>query len=85
MAAEVVTPEQYFGDVVNDLTTRRAQIVEVAASAGDTRVIYLRVPLANMFGYATALRSVTQGRATYTMEPDSYQPVPEDQQRELLA
>jgi elongation factor G len=84
MAAEVVTPEQYFGDVVNDLTTRRAQIVEVSASAGDTRTIDLRVPLANMFGYATALRSLTQGRATYTMEPDSYQPVPEDQQQELI-
>lgn len=85
MAAEVVTPEQYFGDVVNDLTTRRAQIIEVTASSGDTRTIDLRVPLANMFGYATALRSLTQGRATYTMEPDSYQPVPEDQQRELVS
>ncbi len=84
MAAEVITPEQYFGDVVNDLTTRRAQIVEVKASTGDTRVIELRVPLANMFGYATALRSLTQGRATYTMEPDSYQPVPQEQQQELL-
>ncbi|MFW5784530.1 MAG: elongation factor G, partial [Spirochaetota bacterium] len=85
MAAEVVTPEQYFGDVVNDLTTRRAQIVEVKESTGDTKTIELRVPLANMFGYATALRSLTQGRATYNMEPHSYEPVPADQQRELLA
>ncbi len=84
MAAEVVTPEQYFGDVVNDLTTRRAQIVEVKAGAGDVRTIELKVPLANMFGYATALRSLTQGRATYTMEPDRYEPVPEQQQRELV-
>ena len=84
MAAEVVTPEQYFGDVVNDLTTRRAQIVEVESSAGDAKTIQLRVPLANMFGYATALRSLTQGRATYSMEPHSYEPVPPDQQRELI-
>ncbi len=84
MAAEVVTPEDYFGDVVNDLTTRRAQIIEVKASAGDTKTIDLRVPLANMFGYATAVRSLTQGRATYSMEPHSYEPVPTDQQEELL-
>ena len=85
MLAEVVTPEQYFGDVVNDLTTRRAQIVEVTSAAGDSKTIQLRVPLANMFGYATALRSVTQGRATYSMEPHSYEPVPAEQQRELLS
>jgi elongation factor G len=84
MAAEVVTPEQYFGDVVNDLTTRRAQIVQVNASAGDAKMIELRVSLANMFGYATALRSLTQGRATYNMEPHSYEPVPPNQQQELL-
>jgi len=84
MAAEVVTPEQYFGDVVNDLTTRRAQIMEVKASGGDTRLIELKVPLANMFGYATALRSVSQGRATYSMEPDRYEPVPIEKQRELV-
>jgi len=85
MLAEVVTPEQYFGDVVNDLTTRRAQIVEVTSATGDSKTIELRVPLANMFGYATALRSVTQGRATYSMEPHSYEPVPVEQQRELLS
>jgi len=85
MLAEVVTPEQYFGDVVNDLTTRRAQIVEVTSATGDSKTIELRVPLANMFGYATALRSVTQGRATYSMEPHSYEPVPAEQQRELLS
>jgi len=84
MAAEVVTPEQYFGDVVNDLTTRRAQLVEVKTTAGNTRTIDLRVPLVNMFGYATALRSLTQGRATYSMEPDRYQPVPDEQQRQIV-
>jgi len=84
MAAEVVTPEEYFGDVLNDLTTRRAQIIQVKTGAGDIRTIELKVPLANMFGYATALRSLTQGRATYTMEPDRYEPVPEDQQEQLV-
>jgi len=84
MRAEVITPEQYFGDVLNDLTTRRAQIVEVKATSGDTRAIEFKVPLANMFGYATALRSLTQGRATYTMEPDRYEPVPEQQQQQIV-
>jgi elongation factor G len=77
MAAEIVTPEAYMGDVVNDLNSRRAQIDSMVASAGDTQTIHARVPLACMFGYSTALRSVSQGRATYTMQPQSYQPVPD--------
>ena len=77
MAAEVVTPEQYMGDVVNDLNIRRAEIESMVAGAGDTQTILASVPLATMFGYSTALRSLTQGRATYTMEPKSYQPVPD--------
>ncbi len=83
MLAAVVTPDQYFGDVVNDVTTRRAQIVDVEPIGGNARTINLRVPLANMFGYATALRSLTQGRATYSMEPDRYDPVPQDKLEEL--
>ena len=83
MAAEVLTPDQYFGDVVNDLTTRRAHILDVKQTGGNARTIELRVPLANMFGYATALRSLTQGRATYTMQPDRYEPVPKEKQEEL--
>jgi len=84
MAAEVVTPDQYFGDVINDLTTRRAQIQHTDITSGETRVIELRVPLANMFGYATGLRSLTQGRATYTMHPDRYEPVPAQEQQKLV-
>ncbi len=84
MLTEVVTPDEYFGDVVNDLTTRRAQILKVEPISGNARTISLRVPLANMFGYATALRSVSQGRATYSMEPDRYERVPQDKQDELL-
>lgn len=75
MSTEVVTPEQYMGDVVNDLNTRRAEIDKMVAGAGDTQTIHARVPLSAMFGYSTTLRSLSQGRATYTMEPQSYQPV----------
>ncbi len=77
MAAEVITPEAYMGDVVNDLNTRRASIDSMVGGAGDTQTIMASVPLVGMFGYSTALRSLTQGRATYTMEPKSYQPVPD--------
>ncbi len=84
MLVEVVTPEQHMGDVVNDLVSRRADIVEMRASAGNTQTIVALVPLANMFGYSTDLRSLTQGRATYTMQPDRYEPVPEERQAEIL-
>lgn len=84
MLVEVVTPEQHMGDVVNDLVTRRGDIIQMRASAGNTQTITALVPLANMFGYSTALRSLTQGRATYTMQPDRYEPVPEERQAEIL-
>ncbi|MGD9517940.1 MAG: elongation factor G [Armatimonadota bacterium] len=84
MLVEVVTPEAHMGDVVNDLVGRRADIVEMQASAGNTQTIVALVPLANMFGYSTALRSLTQGRATYTMQPSRYDPVPEERQVEIL-
>lgn len=74
MHVEVVTPETYMGDVVSDLTARQASIQEMKPSPGDTQTIVAISPLARMFGYATSLRSLTQGRATYTMEPHSYQP-----------
>jgi elongation factor G len=75
MMAEIVTPEGHMGDVVNDLSARRAEIRSMMVGSGDSQVIKARVPLAEMFGYTTTLRSLTQGRATYTMEPESYQPV----------
>ena len=76
MAVEVVTAEEYMGDVIGDLTSRRGKSRgwSSAARAGRSRA---QVPLAEMFGYATDLRSRTQGRATYTMQFDSYQAVPE--------
>jgi elongation factor G len=75
MKVEVLTPEQYMGDVIGDLTARRGRI-EGMEQQGAIRVIRALVPLAEMFGYATALRSATQGRATHTMEPSHYEEVP---------
>jgi len=84
MAVEVVTPDDYMGDVIGDLNGRRGHIGEMGQRAG-SRVITARVPLGEMFGYATDLRSRTQGRASYTMQFDSYQPVPEPIAREIVA
>jgi elongation factor G len=76
MAVEVVTPGDYLGDVIGDLSQRRGQI-EGQEPRGNAQVIKARVPLATMFGYATALRSTTQGRATFTMQFDRYEEVPQ--------
>ena len=84
MAIEVVTPEEYMGDVIGDLNARRGQIGEMAERSG-TRAIIAQVPLAEMFGYATDLRSRTQGRANHTMQFDSYQPVPATISEEIVA
>ena len=75
MAVEVVTPEEYMGSVNGDLSARRGMIHEMEDSPGG-KVIKAEVPLSEMFGYATALRSATQGRATHTMEFKKYAPVP---------
>jgi elongation factor G len=75
MAVEVVTPEDYTGDVISDLTSRRGRVQAMEARSG-AQVISSKVPLAEMFGYATDLRSVTQGRANYTMQFESYEPAP---------
>jgi len=75
MKVEVLTPEPYMGDVMGDLNARRGRI-EGIEQQGAIRVVRAMVPLAEMFGYATALRSATQGRATFTMEPSHYEEVP---------
>jgi elongation factor G len=75
MAVEVVTPEEFMGDVIGDLNRRRGRI-EGMEARGNAQVIRAHVPLAEMFGYATDLRSATQGRATYTMQFDKYSEVP---------
>jgi elongation factor G len=84
MEVEVVTPEDYMGDVIGDLSSRRGK-VEGMEQRGASQVIRAQVPLAEMFGYATDLRSRTQGRATYTMQFHSYQQVPESISREIVA
>jgi elongation factor G len=84
MELEVVTPEDYMGDVIGDLSSRRGK-VESMDSRGPARVVNALVPLAEMFGYATDLRSRTQGRATYTMQFHSYQEVPTAASQEIVA
>ena len=84
MAVEVVTPDDYMGDVIGDISSRRGRI-EGVEQRGSSQVIKGQVPLGDMFGYATDLRSRTQGRATYTMQFHSYQEVPESIAREIVA
>lgn len=75
MKLEVVTPEEFMGDVIGDLSSKRARI-EATEQRGNARVVKTLVPLAEMFGYATALRSLTSGRASFNMEPSHYEEVP---------
>ena len=84
MSVEVVTPEGHLGDVVGDLNSRRGKIGKMEAR-GQNQVVMAQVPLSEMFGYATDLRSRTQGRATYTMQFDSYQQTPASVQEEIVA
>jgi elongation factor G len=84
MAVEVVTPDDYMGDVIGDLSARRGR-VEGMEQRGNSQAIRALVPLADMFGYATDLRSRTQGRATYTMEFKMYAEVPEAIAKEIVA
>ncbi|MCI6506864.1 MAG: EF-Tu/IF-2/RF-3 family GTPase, partial [Olsenella sp.] len=81
---EVETPEQYMGDVMGNLTSRRGKIEGMEDRHG-TKVITAKVPLGEMFGYATDLRSQTQGRASYTMQFDCYEPVPKSVRDEIVA
>jgi elongation factor G len=81
---EVVTPEEYMGDVIGDLSARRGHI-ESMDQRGSDRIVKAQVPLKEMFGYATELRSRTQGRATYTMQFNSYQEVPRSIGEEVIA
>jgi elongation factor G len=81
---EVVTPEEYMGDVIGDLSGRRGRI-ETMDQRGQDRIVKAQVPLAEMFGYATELRSRTQGRATYTMQFNSYQEVPQSIGEQIVA
>ena len=84
MASEVVVPERFLGDVVGDINSRRGRVL-ATEQRGANQVVNSTVPLAEMFGYATDLRSRTQGRATYTMQFDSYQQVPVSVQETIIS
>ena len=84
MAVEVVTPDDYLGDVVGDINSRRGQVQGTEQRSGN-QVVDALVPLSEMFGYSTDLRSRTQGRATYTMQFHSYQQTPSSVQEEIVA
>ena len=84
MAVEVVTPEEYMGDVIGDLNSRRGRI-ESMTPRTDAQVIKAFVPLSNMFGYSTDMRSITQGRALYSMQFDHYAEVPKSVAEEVIA
>jgi elongation factor G len=84
MEVEAVTPEEYMGDVIGDLNRRRGRVINMEPRGG-FQVVSVHVPLAEMFGYATDLRSATQGRATYTMQFDHYDEVPRNLADEIVA
>ena len=75
MSVNVTVPDEYLGDVIGDITARRGNITGMETHGG-TQMVNAMVPLSNMFGYATDLRSKTQGRGQYVMQPDSYAEVP---------
>lgn len=83
MKVQVIVPREYLGEVIGDLNARRGKIENIEAK-GETQIINARVPLAELFGYATVLRSLTQGRATYTMQFSHYQEVPGNLMREIM-
>jgi elongation factor G len=76
MKVEVVTPDEYMGDVIGDLNSRRGQI-QGSETRGNAQVVTAMVPLANMFGYVSNLRGMSQGRAQFTMQYDHYEDVPQ--------
>ncbi len=84
MKVEIVVPEQFTGDVIGDIVARRGQIGGLDLHSAGLQSVRASVPLAEMFGYATALRSATQGRGTFTMEFDHYEPMPPDREKQVL-
>jgi len=85
MKVEAIVPEDYLGDIIGQLHTRRGEILGMEMRLGNTQAVHAMVPLATMFGYATDLRSATQGRGVFTMEFDHYARVPEPVEKAILA
>ena len=84
MDIEIICPEEYVGDVISDLNARRGRIFGFEENR-DTKIIKGNVPLAETFGYATSLRSLSQGRASFSMHIKNYAEVPESKSREIIA
>ena len=84
MAVEVVVPEEFMGEVIGNISSRRGKVLGMN-SRGTAQIIQAQVPLAQMFGYATDVRSMSQGRATYTMQFSHYEPVPTSISEEISA
>ena len=83
MKVEVVIPEEYLGDIMGDITSRRGR-VEGMEARGNAQMVHAMVPLSEMFGYATSLRSNTQGRGTFSMHFDHYEEVPKSISEEII-
>jgi elongation factor G len=83
MLLEIASPSEYMGDVLGDLNGRRGRVKEMMAR-GATQVIRAQVPLAELFGYSTAIRSLSKGRASYTMQPERFEIVPGALKEQLL-
>ena len=83
MSLEIILPAEHLGDVLNDVSARRGHVQDMVGKE-TVQVIHARVPLAELFGYSTAIRSLTRGRASYTMEPACFDVVPETIQQQLL-
>jgi elongation factor G len=84
MRVEVVVPDEYLGDVIGQLNSRRGSIQGMEIRPGNAQAVRANVPLGEMFGYATELRSVTQGRGVFSMEFDHYAPVSQSVAQEIL-
>jgi elongation factor G len=84
MEVEVVSPSDYLGDVIGDLSARRGKVGGMT-QRGDAQVVAAEVPLSEMFGYSTTLRSMSQGRAVYTMQFDHYEQVPKAVEEQIVA
>ena len=84
MKVQIVTPDEFFGNISGDISSRRGHIVE-SEMRGNARIVNAEVPLSEMFGYTTTLRSMSQGRATSSMEPKEYKVMPERLKEEILA
>ena len=84
MSVAVTVPEEYMGDVIGDINSRRGLVQGMESRTGATQ-INAKIPLASMFGYATDLRSKTQGRGQYSMQPDDYQEVPKSISEKIIS